>query len=238
MKSLLKTILIPFGINLRRYDPTHDLGELLRLYSVETVFDIGANAGVSGRYFRNLGFKGSIVSFEPVERYYKMLAQQADADPLWTTENIALADAEGERTINVSGGHGGASSFLEKKGTMWECAPELEYVDRERVRISTVDRKALEHYPAGDRLFLKLDVQGYERKVLEGARETMPRIVGLRVELSVSSCYHEEPSMFEMLDYLYGLGFRLCAIEEAWSDRRTREVFQMDGVFFRGQVLR
>jgi hypothetical protein len=66
MKSLLKTILVPFGINLRRYDPTHDLGELLRLYSVETIFDIGANAGVSGRYFRNLGFKGSIVSFEPV----------------------------------------------------------------------------------------------------------------------------------------------------------------------------
>lgn len=81
------------------------------------------------------------------------------------------------------------------------------------------------------RLFLKLDVQGYERRVLEGARQTIPRIVGLRVELSVSRCYENEPSMFEMMDYLYALGFRLCAVDEAWSDTRTREVFQMDAVF-------
>lgn len=233
MKSLLKTILGSFGINLRRYDPTHDLAELLRLYRVETVFDIGANAGMSGRYFRNLGFKGKIVSFEPVERYYKLLAREAAGDSLWTCEHAAVADAEGEQEINVSAGGGGASSFLKKSGTTWNSAPELEYVERERVRTTTVDRAALEHYPQGDRLFLKLDVQGYERKVLEGASQTMPRVVGVRVELSITQCYEDEPPMAEMLSYLYSLGFRLCAVDEAWSDQRTREVFQMDGVFFR-----
>jgi FkbM family methyltransferase len=188
---------------------------------------------MSGRYFRNLGFKGKIVSFEPVGRYYKLLAQEAAGDPLWTCENAAVADAEGEQEINVSGGAGGASSFLKKTGTTWESAPELEYVGRERVRVTTVDRAAREHYREGDRLFLKLDVQGYERKVLEGAGRTLPSVVGLRVELSVSQTYEGEPSMADMIDYLYGLGFRLCAVDAAWSDPRTREVFQMDGVFFR-----
>jgi FkbM family methyltransferase len=237
LKSFLKTALGAFGLNLRRYDPTHDLAELLRLYRVETVFDIGANAGMSGRYFRNLGFTGKIVSFEPVGRYYKLLTREAAGDALWTCENAAVAEAEGEQEINVSGGAGGASSFLKKTGVTWASAPELDYVGRERVRVTTVDRAALEHYPTGDHLFLKLDVQGYERKVLEGASQTLPRIVGLRVELSVSQCYENEPLMSEMMNYLYGLGFRLCAIDEAWSDRRTREVFQLDGVFFRGAAV-
>ena len=233
MKSFLKKVPRSLGFNFRRYDPTHDLAELLKLYRVETLFDAGANAGMSGRYFRNLGFQGRIVSFEPVGPFYQQLVQEAAGDPNWVCENAALAEAEGEQEINVSGGCGGASSFLKKTGTTWESASELEYVGRERVRVTTIDRAAQEHYPEGRRLFLKLDVQGYERKVLEGASQTIPRIVGARVELSVSQCYEEEPSMFEMMNYLYGLGFRLCAIEEAWSDPQTREVYQMDGVFFR-----
>ncbi len=233
MKTFLKRILRSYGLNFRRYDPTHDLAELLRLYRVETVFDAGANVGMSGRYFRNLGFTGKIVSFEPVRRYYEMLAREAAGDPLWTCEQAALAEAEGEQEINVSGGAGAASSFLKQTGTTWASAPELAYLGRELVLVTTVDRAALEHYPEGDRLFLKLDVQGYERRVLEGAMRTISRIVGLRVELSVSRCYENEPSMFEMMDYLYGLGFRLCAVDEAWSDRRTREVFQLDAVLFR-----
>ena len=111
--------------------------------------------------------------------------------------------------------------------------PKLEYVGRERVRVTTVDRAALEHYPQGDRLFLKLDVQGYERKVLEGARQSLSRVVGMRVEMSVSRCYEDEPLLSEMISYLHEFGFRLCAVDEAWSDPRTREVFQVDGVFFR-----
>lgn len=67
---------------------------------------------------------------------------------------------------------------------------------------------------------------------------TLPRIIGVRIELSVVKCYEEEPSMLEMVNYLYSLGFRLCAIDEAWSDSRTREVFQVDGVFFRVAALK
>jgi FkbM family methyltransferase len=232
-KAAVQRVLRSGGLHVRRYDPTHDLGELLRLYGVDTIFDAGANAGMSGRYFRSLGFGGKIVSFEPVERYYKLLTEEAAGDRLWVCRNVALADAPGEQEINVSGGAGAASSFLQQTGPTWASAPALAYIERAAVAVTTVDLAALEEYPAGDRLFLKLDVQGYERRVLEGAMQTMPRIVGVRVELSVSPCYVGEPSMGEMLAYLYDLGFRLCAIDEAWSDGRTREVFQVDGVFFR-----
>ena len=150
---------------------------------------------------------------------------------------VSVTERPGELEINVSGGCGGASSFLNQTGETWESSPDLQFIGRERVRVTTIDRAASQYYSTGDRLFLKIDVQGYERKVLEGASDTMPRIVGLRMELSISQFYEGEPPMQEMLDYVYGLGFRLCAIDEAWSDPRTREVFQMDGVFFRVSAL-
>lgn len=238
MLSYLRRALNLTGFDLKRYrpDPPHDLGTLLRLYGVEAVFDVGANNGVSGRYLRNTGFRGRIVSFEPVSHFYRQLEREAAGDPLWVCRNMALGDAEGELEINVSGDAGGASSFLEQTSALAERAPELRKVGTERVSVSTVDRVAREYYPEGSRLFLKLDVQGYERKVIEGAAGTLPRVVGMRVEMSLLRCYEGEPLMCDMLPYLDGLGFKLTGIEPAWSDRATQEIYQVDGVFFRPEA--
>jgi hypothetical protein len=37
--------------------PRQAMWTLLALYKVDTIFDVGANAGMSGEYFRNMGFK-------------------------------------------------------------------------------------------------------------------------------------------------------------------------------------
>ena len=235
LKNVIRRLLRSAGLDVRWYRgaPPHSLEALLALYGVDTVFDIGANAGMSGRYLRNLGFRGTIVSCEPVLRYYRELEREAANDPSWLCENIAVGDAEGEMEINVSGAGGASSSFLQITSAATAHVAELAYVARERVRVRTVDALAREHYPRGDRLFLKLDVQGYERNVLEGARETLDRIVGLRIELSVLQCYEGEPLLCDMLPYLQSLGFSLAGIEPAWSDPRTQEVFQLDGMFVR-----
>lgn len=228
------------GLDVRRHlpRPPHRLHTLLELYGVETVFDLGANAGVSGQYFRNVGFRGKIVSCEPVSRYYKELESKAAGDSAWLCENVAVGEREGELEINVTGGGGGASSFLQITPAVTERQPEFAVISKERVKVTTLDALARKHYPSGDRLFLKLDVQGYERNVLEGGPETLARVVGLRVELSVLKCYEGEPLMCDMLPFLDGLGFKLCGIETAWSDERTQEVFQLDGIFCRPERVK
>lgn len=235
LKNLVRRGLHRAGLDVRRYrgHAPHSLEALLALYGVDTIFDIGANAGMSGRYFRNLGFRGTIVSFEPVLRYYRELERESAKDPRWFCENVAVGDAEGELEINVSGAGGASSSFLEATPALTMHVPELATVARERVRIRTVDSLAADYYPHGDRLFLKLDVQGYERNVLEGARQTLDRIVGLRIELSLLKSYDDEPLLCDMLPHLQSLGFSLAGIEPAWSDPRTQEVFQLDGMFVR-----
>jgi FkbM family methyltransferase len=227
------------GLDVRWYvpRPPHALSTLLALYRVETILDLGANVGMSGEYFRNIGFRGPIVSFEPVARYYRRLEEKARRDPRWWCEHAAVGDEEGEREIGVSGEGGAASSFLEVTGHFAEHAPGLGYVAREKVRVTTVDSVIHRYYPRGDRLFLKLDVQGYERQVLAGARDTLPRVVGMKIEMSLVRSYQDEPLIGDMLPYLYGLGFRLSGIEAGWSNPTTQEVYQVDGFLFRPDRL-
>jgi FkbM family methyltransferase len=239
IKSVKKTVqraFHVFGLDLKWHvpHPAHDLFELLKLYQVETVFDIGANTGMSGEYFRNLGFAGKIVSFEPVSSYYSELVLKTSKDPLWLCENIALGDIAGEQEINVASG---ASSFLKSTGRMEQVAPELRVSGREKVKIKTLESLIERYYPEGQSLFLKIDAQGYENKILEGAGPSLDKVVGMRIEMSIVRNYEGEPLIGEMLPYLYELGYQLCAIEEAWSHRKTQEVYQVDAVMFRTDRL-
>jgi len=234
-KQAVQRIFRRLGLDIRWYvpHPVHALSTLLDLYGVDTVFDIGANAGDSGQYLRNIGFGGRIVSFEPVAGVYRQLAARAANDPLWECENIALGDEAGERLIHVSGAGGISSSLLAGTGHLETIEPELRTVGREMVRVETLQSIVGRHYPQGSRLFLKIDAQGYEKQILEGAGPQLEKVIGMRIELSLVRSYEGAPLIADMLPYLAGLGYRLCGIEEAWSNRATQEVYEVDAVLFR-----
>jgi FkbM family methyltransferase len=239
-KHAVQGIFRRFGLDIRWYvpHPVHALSTLLDLYGVDTVFDIGANTGDSGQYLRNIGFGGRIVSFEPVSTVYRQLAARAANDPLWFCENIALGEAAGERRIHISGAGGVSSSLLVSTGHMEAVAPELRTVGSEMVRVETLESVIERLYPRGTRLFLKVDAQGYERQVLEGAGAPLEKVVGMRIELALVRSYEGAPLIADMLSYLTGLGFRLCGIEEAWSNGATQEVYEVDAVLFRPERVR
>ena len=234
-KQALQRLFHLVGLDIRWYvpRPVHALSTLLDLYDVDTVFDIGASAGNSGQYLRNIGFAGRIVSFEPVSGVFRQLAARAMDDPLWVCENIALGDEAGERRIHVSGAGGVSSSLLASTGHMEAQEPALGTVGSEMVRVETLQSVVERHYPRGNRLFLKIDAQGYEKPILEGAGAQLDKVVGMRIELALVRSYEGAPLMTEMLPYLAGLGYRLCGIEEAWSNRATQEVYEVDAVLFR-----
>jgi hypothetical protein len=59
----------------------------------------------------------------------------------------------------------------------------------------------------------------------------------MRIEVSMVRSYQDEPLICDMLPFLYDLGFKLCGMEEAWSNRDTQEVFQLDAAMFRTDRL-
>ncbi len=58
---------------------------LLSNHGINVIFDVGANIGQYAMRTRALGYKGKIVSFEPVSSVFSKLSKNAKNDPLWTT---------------------------------------------------------------------------------------------------------------------------------------------------------
>lgn len=234
-KRPIQALLGNFGLEVRRKQVREKtkLETLLAQYRVDMVFDVGANIGQYGPWFRWIGFDKTIVSFEPISHLFEQLRQNAKPDPKWLVEQVALGEKEGSCVINVSGGHGGASSLLTMTEHVVKNAPDQAVIRQEKIRVTTVEKMMKKYYPEGDRLFLKIDAQGYERNVIEGIGSELHRVVGLKVEMSLVENYRGEVLLRDMLPFLEQRGFHLVEFENGWSNEKTGEMYQVDGVLFR-----
>jgi FkbM family methyltransferase len=207
---------------------------LLRSRGISLVLDVGASAGMYARQLRRLGFAGRIVSFEPLSGAFAQLELAAGGDPLWECRRAALGSFDGGAEINVAG-NSTSSSLLEMEERQLESAPEARYVGTEEVTVARLDSIWPELVKEGDRVYLKLDVQGFELEALRGAEGSLPGISCVQAELSFVPLYEGSPGYLELISHLGERGFRLAGLEEGHDDVRTGEMLQADGIFVRDE---
>jgi FkbM family methyltransferase len=203
---------------------------LLRSLGITLVLDVGANVGAYAAQLRRIGFKSRIVSFEPLADAFAALEAAAGEDPLWECRRLALGSADGTAEINVSA-NAASSSLLPINDRALESAPEARYVGTQRVEVARLDSIWRQLVTAGDRVYLKLDVQGLELETLKGAKEALRSIACIQAELSFVPLYEGSPSFTELIEYLSARGFRLAGLEEGHDDVGTGEMLQVDGIF-------
>ena len=221
------------GYELRRYTPLRSLAAAREslLEGVDVVLDVGANAGQYGEMLRELCFGGRLVSLEPVAEAFAELARRAAADSACEAVRVAASDADGEITLNVTGDSRSSSvlprneRFADKAG--W--APK----ESRRVAARRLDGLVGELVRPGERAYLKLDVQGYERTVLDGAGDALQRFEAIELELSVTPLYEGQPGLTEMLPLLAERGFRPVHLEPILLDDDGL-LMELDGLFARG----
>ncbi|WP_208300511.1 FkbM family methyltransferase [Mycobacterium sp. DL592] len=209
--------------------------KLLHHHRIDTVIDVGANDGGFANDVRRLGYTGRIVSIEPLHEPFNVLRRKASADGKWDVIRCAVGDVDREVTINVSGNAGLSSSVLPMLKVHTEAAPESRYVGTETVTERRLDRLVAELDALPDsRTFLKVDVQGYERAVLDGASGlfSLGAIVGLQLELSLVPLYAGSMTYREVLDRAEGLGMTLMGLDPVFSDPTSGQLLQADAVFF------
>jgi hypothetical protein len=85
----------------------------------------------------------------------------------------------------------------------------------------------------GDRVLLKLDVQGYESAVLSGASETLRSVDVIECEIPLSGLYDAQPTCRELIVQLDDLGFIPFSVEPNFIDPTTGHVLDADFVFAR-----
>lgn len=232
----VRRLLRKAGYDVVRYHHTvHPVARLLRLfeqYHVRQLFDVGANVGQFGAFMRKSGYQGKLISFEPLSAAFAHLQQQAQGDENWTVVHIGLGDFDGQAVINIAG-NSESSSLLKMLPRHSVAAPNSSYVGTESVQIRTIDA-VLEQYADPEQpLFVKLDTQGFEKRIVEGARRSLERICGFKLEVSVDPLYEGEAILPEMIEFMADHGYQLMGVEPGWSHGATGQMLQMEGVFFR-----
>lgn len=204
-----------------------------REFGIDLILDVGANRGQFACEIRSAGYSGRIVSFEPLAEAHALLLRESAGDANWSAHpRCALGDHAGEVEINIAG-NSDSSSILPMLEMHRQVAPQSAYQDRERVPLQTLDAVAGPYLKEMQAPFLKIDTQGFEWQVLDGARDTLPHIRGVMVELSLVPLYEGQHLWREVMDRLEAAGFTLWAFTPAFSDVGQGRTLQVDGVFFR-----
>lgn len=225
------------GYDLVRYDPRSHFLALRRLlldkYAIDVVLDVGANTGAFALQMRDIGYTGRIVSFEPVSATFRELSGHAAGDPNWVTVNCGLGDFDGTAAINISANNAESSSLLEMLPRHLEAAATSRFVAREEIRVKRLD-DVFESVCEGRRnVYLKIDTQGFERKVLDGGPRALEHIDTLQLELSMVPLYRNDTSFLDMCAYLRDKGFQAVAFEPGFLDVDSGQMLQVDGIFHR-----
>ena len=135
-----------------------------------TVIDVGANEGHFSLFFASLvGPQGTVLAVEPSPREQVALRRNIALNPGKTVlvEEQACGDRQGEDTLLVADGEHRGQNTL--GNFVYECTVLQA---RERVGLATLDALAEKHQLRHVH-FIKIDVEGAEAKVLEGARRTL-----------------------------------------------------------------
>jgi FkbM family methyltransferase len=238
MKSLLKRLANHFGYDILHLptDPSvRRRMDLYKRFGINLVFDIGANTGQYAHSIRKLGYTGRIVSFEPLPDAYSKLQDNTLSDSEWTAVNTAIGNTIGKTVIHVAQ-NSYSSSILDILPRHVESAADSMYVDQITVPVKTLDSLFNDYFKPGDHPLLKIDTQGFERQVIEGATESLPKVIGLQLELSLVPLYQGETLMQEMLNLLREKGFVLMSIEPGHQDYTTGEILQVEALFFKNPL--
>ena len=205
----------------------------LRDHGIDLILDVGANTGQFARNALELGYRGRIVSFEPQAAAHAELVARSRAHPSWSVaERCCLGERDGETEIHVSR-NSISSSVLPIAPEHARISPEASYVGVERVPLRRLDPLVREALLASRSALLKIDVQGYEDRVMAGALETLTRVRGLQLEMSLCPVYEGQILFPSILNRILGLGFEPISFTPAFIDPTTGRWLQVDGLFFR-----
>jgi FkbM family methyltransferase len=238
LKSLVRRTIRSLGFDLLRYNPaaSNDAAFIAALsaHKVNLVFDVGANRGQFGQSLRDLGYKGRLVSFEPLSTAWNELVETSRTDPLRSVApRVAIGGEDGETEIHIAA-NSKSSSILNMLDAHLKAAPESAYVQSEQTPLRRLDTVGPEYVHADSILFIKIDTQGFEAQVLKGAPNLLQRAVGLHMELSFVPLYEGQPIYDEMIDQVKALGFEMWSITPGFTDPQSGRMLQADAAFFRG----
>jgi FkbM family methyltransferase len=205
----------------------------LRERPIDLILDCGANTGQFAREMRRKFPRAHIVSFEPLPEPFAELDAWAKADGNATAVNIGLGETEETLPFYRHVGHSASSSLLPTHADGVKRFPQMGQSELTEVPVRRLDDAlaALKH-PIGANTLLKLDVQGYEERVLRGAERTLQQVGALITEVNVGPMFEGQAEFLVLCQLAYAAGLRYVGNYAQFLDKDGRVIF-LDAMFVR-----
>lgn len=240
-KFIIQNLVNRYGYYINRFfnprrenDAFAAMQRLLATVTEPIIFDVGAHHGHITQELRALFPNSKIYAFEPFAESYAQLQANTKSDPKIKTFNFGLSDRNGKQNFhtNLSAETNSLLATDNLAAQTWvpllldtEDIVEAEFKTLDSVlaelKISRVD-------------LLKLDVQGAESLVLQGALGTceQQKIQVIYSEIITQPTYQEQKRFDQALSGFYDRGFDLYNIYNPSLTREGR-LRQVDVIFTR-----
>lgn len=213
------------------------LQKVITHYGINTILDVGANTGQYGKYLRKLGYRGEILSFEPIKSSYEELRKKADNDSRWLAFHKALGRQTGKQTLNVMQGSTFSSFRSPSDFGKKKFSQQLNISHTEDIDISTVDVFLTQEITKLDqrKILLKMDTQGFDLEVFAGALKSLDNILAIQTEIAFTPIYENMPTHLETLQALHRQNYTLSGLYPISRNHSSLGLIEGDCVFIKEQ---
>jgi FkbM family methyltransferase len=235
-KRTAKGIANLFGLKLVRNDIKNSeellIKKILEQRNTTVVMDVGANEGQYAEQLIELGFRGKIFSFEPIRSVFDKLNEKAKQISQWEAINLGIGEEETDLMINVTENLV-SSSLYNVASSSLEAEPKTKITHQEKITLTTVDAFLSAKNFQNEKIWLKLDIQGFELEALKGAAKSLKNIDVLQIELSFAPVYEGAPLYQDIIAVMNEHKFELFTIIPVFINYSTGRMLQADGIFVR-----
>ena len=206
----------------------------LKNLDIGTVLDIGANVGEFSLIFSHLFNKPDIYAFEPLPECIKKLENINKINSNIKVLPYALGDSNSTEIMHVSSW--APSSSLLKMGELHKkAAPHSAGSEDININVKRLD----DIFPLSNiknNLLIKMDVQGFEKKVMEGGENTFKQASVVVLEMSFNELYDDEPGFHELYSKLIDMGFLYHGSLKQSVNKDDQSYLQCDGIFLNKNI--
>ena len=220
------------------FDRLHKI--FLRKNKIPIIFDVGANIGQTISRFKKINIECIVHSFEPVKEDFEVLQKKFSNDKSIILNNIALGEKDCTRDLYINNLPGSSSFYKLIPETQWvKERSKTHKNDPKRVFKESVNLKmtTLDSYCEKNHILkidiLKIDTQGYEDKILQGAKRLLETksISYIEIEIIFNDIYEKKLNFLEIEQYLIPKGYELFAISNP-GNYYDDYIFQVDVIYF------
>lgn len=183
------------------YLPVFVQYEWLKKYEINTIIDVGAATGNVSSAVGSLFPNAKIYAFEPIEENYRTIKSKSLQNPI-IVEKVAISNKNG-RIKFYKNSYLPTSSLLPLEDVYEHKFPVAKKIQVETITLDSY----FKDISLSEKIFLKIDTQGSELQVLQGAAKLLEKVSIIHIETNFSDYYIGQCLFGDIYNFLTKLGF-------------------------------